>query len=454
MSTYKAYIFKISEINEHSNADRLALINCYGEQVIISKDTNVGDIGIYFPSEGQLSHELCYHNNMYSTSELNKDTTKKGYFGKNRRIKPTRFRGEKSEGLWLPMSYFSFIDYSLEIKSLVHGTELTSLGGVEIVKKYVPRAQGSGKSRGVSKSKVREARVPTFKEHFQTEHYFRNNQNLDQYIGSLVFITEKLHGTSGRCGNLLATEAPKWYHKLPFMKPKQDYKFTVGSRKVVKSIDGESNNGNHWYGHDLWSIVSEKTFKDKLRKGETVYFEIVGYDNENRLIMGSHSNEKLKRFLNKDEYDKLITKYGNTTEFTYGCSPEHCKVFVYRITMTNEEGYSIDLSMQQIQQRCKELNVPSVPVLLHGMIDYNGNYIAIGQGEEGTKAKVFDLNKVVEYATDAESDVFPNHLKEGICVRIENGDAKPIILKNKSFIFKVLEGIIKEPSIEDIESAE
>ncbi len=63
------------------------------------------------------------------------------------------------------------------------------------------------------------------------------------------------------------------------------------------------------------------------------------------------------------------------------------------------------------------------------------------------------MEQIVEYTTNEDSKEFPQHIREGVCIRIENGSVTPILLKNKNFIFKVLEGIVKDTNTVDIEES-
>ena len=252
-------------------------------------------------------------------------------------------------------------------------------------------------------------------------------------------------------------------------------------KKLYKRHKDESTN-KHYYNEDVWTKAS-LPFKDKLRKGECIYAELVGYTPSGQPIMGSHSNEKLKKFMSKSEYKEFINKYGDTTEFTYGCNkkliemvdlqdipkdvelhnideierrvqnneipisiayPQN-KVFIYRITMTNEDGESIDLSWEQVKTRSEQLGVAHVPEM--------HKFIA-SKNKEGkiTTSTGMEIEPFVEILTESDSKNFPQHINEGVCVRIENGSLTPQIYKSKRFIFKCLEGIIKDnPDNIDVE---
>lgn len=284
-----------------------------------------------------------------------------------------------------------------------------------------------------------------------TDQMLRNMHQLTD--GSLITITEKLHGTSFRCGNLKVTRKKNLWYRVMYTifrllagfgwqwkqsKNQWKYEFVVGSRRVLKSIGGIAKSDSHYYESDLWTKKCSEEFAGKLHKGETVYGEIVGYVDGGSPIMGSHSNSKLKPFLPKDEYKELIDTCGEVTDFNYGCPLGENKVFVYRITMTNDEGVCYDLSWQQVKRRCEELGVAYVPELDQFVMDSN-------------KLRVDE--EFISLLTSRQSTAFPNRIKEGICVRIDNGLATPKIFKNKDFKFKVLEGIIKDADVIDIEES-
>lgn len=61
---YKAYITELKNVRKHPNADRLQLGDCFGNTVCVSLDFFEGQIGVYFPTDGQLSEEFCEQHNL------------------------------------------------------------------------------------------------------------------------------------------------------------------------------------------------------------------------------------------------------------------------------------------------------------------------------------------------------------------------------------------------------
>ena len=165
--SYKAIVTALKNVRPHSNADRVQLATCQGNQVVISLDSQEGELGIYFPSDGQLSPEFCKANNLYRDSDLNSDHEKTGMFDTNRRVRAQKFRGEISDGFWVPLSNFDFLQSKI---AWVEGYEFDELNGIPICSKYINPAtakiarENQGKKTRTAKSSI------MFKEHFDTEH--------------------------------------------------------------------------------------------------------------------------------------------------------------------------------------------------------------------------------------------------------------------------------------------
>lgn len=56
---YNAYITRIKNMHKHPNADRLQIGECFGNAVIVSMEYEDNQLGVYFPSDGQLSAEFA-----------------------------------------------------------------------------------------------------------------------------------------------------------------------------------------------------------------------------------------------------------------------------------------------------------------------------------------------------------------------------------------------------------
>ena len=134
---YKAYVTELKNVRKHPNADRLLLGDCFGNTVCVNLDYVEGQLGVYFPTDGQLSAEFADANNLVRKKDENGNNVG-GYMDPDKRnVKAIKLRGEKSDGLFLPLHCLeSFGD----ITQLRVGDTIDVFNGHEICKKYIPRS--------------------------------------------------------------------------------------------------------------------------------------------------------------------------------------------------------------------------------------------------------------------------------------------------------------------------
>lgn len=271
--TNNAIVVRLANVRPHPNADRLKLATVLGTQVVVGLDSKDEDLMIYFDSNLCLSPEYLKANNLYSNAELNQDITKKGYFGSNGRVKAQKFRGEFSNGYVAPIS--SLIDcgaiISYDDLDLQEGDEFTHINGVKICEKYVvPQKQsGSSGSRNHQK-KVKRPKSKMFWKHWDTGHLMRR---LHEIPDGVIYIEEKVHGTSARTANVLCPTYRPWWK---FWAPKEEWKVVSGTRRV----DG--------IGGHISQVRREVEQKvaPHLRKGEQIYYEIFGCAGNSQIQKG------------------------------------------------------------------------------------------------------------------------------------------------------------------------
>jgi len=412
-----ATIVKIDNLRKHENADKLQMTTIFGNQVVVGLDVNVGDIGIYFETNLQLSKEYCEYNNLIRN--VVDGVNIGGMFDENRKVRTQKLRGEKSDGFYMPLSSLNFIE---NLPKLELNFEFTSINGIEICRKYVSPNQ---KISGGNANKPQKAKfeVPMLVRHNDTSHFGKNKHLIKP--NSKLVITEKLHGTSGAIGNVLVKLEPKnklmkWIYKVLGVE-KNEYQYVQRTRNVVLNTTQKRDTAYH---SDSIREYAMSLMKDKLHKNEVVYFEIVGFEGE-KYIMPSGSNDKL----GKD----FMKVYGKNTEFRYGCLPKECKVYVYRIAMSNPDGNQIDYTYSDMAKRCSELGLNVVPLL--------------------KEIYVTDVDATIQEIEDltSGSSTLDNHIREGIVVRFDDNTKDMLFLKNKSFEFKVIEGLISDvqSNIED-----
>lgn len=428
---YCAYITTLKGLRKHSNADRLQCVEVFGQNVIVDLSYKEGQKVIFFPSDGQLSSEYATENNLVRVKDENGNNIGGYMDAEKRNVTAIRLRGEKSEGLVLPIETLS--KYT-DISKLKDGDQITVLGGHEICRKYIPRGKKrlSNNNQAGKKNKVVEESIsyPFFEEHKDTAQLAYNMSAFKP--GDTIYITRKLHGTSARTMKTVkVTKKNTKLRRLLHIKPKTTREVSVvsGSRRVVlkdvtKNDGYYSDNGFRKKYHDL--------LKDKLPEGMEVFYEIVGYVNETTPIMGSVSNNGVK----EKEFTK---KFGKTTTFSYGCEPGENEMYVYRMTMTTADGTVVELPWETVEVWCDKLGVKHVPDLDK----------FIFTTPEDLRERV---NKYLEGMPADE--IGKTHIAEGVVVRIDNRESFTAY-KDKVFEFKVIEGIAKDTSeVPDMEEAE
>lgn len=68
---YNAYVTRIKNLRKHPNADRLQLAECFGNTVCVSLEYVDNQLGVYFPTDGQLSVEFAEANNLLRKKDEN-----------------------------------------------------------------------------------------------------------------------------------------------------------------------------------------------------------------------------------------------------------------------------------------------------------------------------------------------------------------------------------------------
>jgi hypothetical protein len=129
--------------------------------------------------------------------------------------------------------------------------------------------------------------------------------------------------------------------------------------------------------------------------------------------------------------------YGEEMIFHYGLS-EGSDIYVYRMTMTNEDGDVVEYTPDFMRYRCEQMDVKTVPVLWKGVIPENP-----ASADDPTITPGEWIRNVAERYYDGPDPIGKTHVREGVVVRILNRP-KFAAYKHKNFSFKVLEGIIKE----------
>lgn len=429
---YCGYITILKQLREHPNADRLMCVEVFGNNVVVGKDYYEGQKVIYFPIDGKLGKEYAEENNLLRIKDADGNNIGGFLDPEKRNIKAIKLRGERSEGLVMPIETLS--KYT-NIDELKPGDQITVLNGTVICEKYFPRLQSRKSSTNTGKSvkrnkKEKTIEYPLFKEHIDTAQLAYNMHAFKP--GDTIYLTMKLHGTSARTQNSQKETKKKPNAFLKFFGKKteiiKEWDLVTGTRRVVLDNFG---NDDGYYGTNAFRKQYHDFFKDKLPKGFEVFYEIVGYiDGTSTPIMSKCSNSLVK--------DKEFSKrYGKETIFHYGCQEGQSDFYVYRITHTNEDGFVTEIPWEIVKILCEKWGCKTVPEL--------DKFLFTTQE---------DLMQRVEKWLDIDDPIGKTHVNEGVVVRIDNRE-KFTAYKHKGWYFKLLEGIIKDTAdAPDMEEAQ
>lgn len=454
-ANYCATVVKIYNLVDLAGMDRTKGFPCQGLQAIVPISYSVGELGVFFTVECQLSPDYCSNNNLYRKGEgTNKDAEKVGFFDKSGRVKAIKFRGHKSNALFMPLNSLEYL--GIDINEFKEGDTFTHINGAEVCRKYVIRETESktNKVRGLTKKFTRiDARL--FPEHFDTDMYYKNIHHYSD--NDFIYVTAKLHGTSARfthqkvrkmgklekfvnnldmrvlnflskkTKNKLIKKTKQFLHDRYFhlvskrisncFSAKYEYDILAGSRRVIKDTKS-SLNMDHFYSEDIWNQWLMK-IGHLIPKNWTIYGEIVG-----RI------------------YEKEIQ-----ADYSYCCPSGVNNFYVYRIAIVNEDGIVVDLTWNQVKEWCKNNGLNYVPELWSGLHkDFNPElFMDIRYADEGYDSLPLDQ---IYQTIDKKTKILI--VDEGVCIRKDG--ITPYVTKAKSEIFYMHESVSLDKGEVDIES--
>lgn len=412
--SYNVYVTKLKNVRPHPNADRLQLADCFGNTVCISLDHSEGELGAYLPTDGQISEEFGKANDLFRRKDENGNNVGGFIDPVKRNVQCIRLRGQKSDGLFLPLTCLeSFGD----ISALKEGDIVTVFNGHEIARKYIPKTNHRNHVSGAhNKTKKKKVNVEVvFPQHIDSPQL---KYNLNSFKpGDLITITEKLEGTSHRSA-LLPVKKTNFFRRLFGISEKVVYKDYCGSRRVIIN---QNNSETGYYGDNNFRLDIHKRLLPHLTPNLEVFGEIVGWPGEGKPpLMGEVDTKCLG--------DKNFTKkYGEKMVFHYGCKNGEYDFYIYRICELDEDGeVKIEYSTDQIISWCELHGFKYVPVLYRGFLK-----------------EAEDILKLGETYCDGESTL-AHHWREGCVIRRDNNARKFDVYKNKNFNYKVMKGIFVE----------
>lgn len=419
---YSAQIVRVTKFNQLENCDNVLGVPMFGYQAIVSKKTKEGELMVLFTAETKLSKDYCYHNNLYRKSEMNRDKEVSGYLEEKGRVKALKFRGHNSSALLMPLSSLSYLN--INIDKLKEGDIFDSINGVMICEKYIIKQNKEKKLQNNLRGKNKifnRVEAKLFPEHIDTVNYYRNEHKIGD--DEIIIATTKLHGTSGRVGNILVKRKLGLFErilkKLGFKIQDTEYDYIAGSRRTIK--DPKSNREfNNYYTNDIWN-ENLKKLGNVIPKNYILYGEIVGYDGVSEI----------------------------QKNYTYDLTSGNFEFYVYRILVNNPDGFNVDLSWAQVKEFCKDNGLKYCSEIFVGKhSEFKKIY------PEFIDKKHYDLwlenkNLMTEEPIKCSND---SPCDEGICVRVER--MTPYITKIKYPLFMKHETGLLDEGIIDLETSQ
>lgn len=408
---YCATVVQVKTLVPLEGCDNLVGMPLFGLQAIVGKETKIGDMGILFPAEAQLSPEFTRLNSLYRHKEQNANPEAVGYLEDNRRVRAIKLRGHRSDALFMPLTSIGYcLSSTADFMRLKEGDTFDSLEGNLICQKYHIRT----KLPCDQQKKQVEKRVDEklFPEHFDSMQWLRVDRTY--HDEEILIVTQKVHGTSIRIGNVPVnrklTLLERIARKLGVKIQATEFAMVYGSRKVIK--DANNPNQQHFYDEDLWTAEGQK-LDGLIPENYIVYGELIGW---------TASGSPIQK------------------HYTYDCLPGTRRLYVYRVSFVNAQGTVADLSWDALVEFCATLGLAPVPELWRGR---KRNFKP--ERWVDTNFRQDGFAHAVGLSLDSPCD-------EGVCIRIEG--QIPEILKLKSPVFLHHETKMLDEEAVDIEETQ
>ena len=433
---YNATVVTLDKFVDLEGCDNVKGAIIFGYQVIVSKDTAIGDVGMFFPVECALSEEFLSNNNLFREATKNKDETKKGFFEVNGRVKCMKFRGYKSEGFFIPMKSIVYTGAELYNGDVFNELVVNKTTYKICTKYYVPQKQQPQSSGGKNKKKNKLKKISRmvedqFRFHIDTLQIRKNAHMLKP--DDIISISSKWHGTSWVVGNILTKKklsvVEKILVKLGVKIKDTEYDYVFSSRSVIKNENFDIGKKDGFYSVDIWGDISKNIQALGIPKGFTLYGEAVGY------------LPKTSSFIQKD-YD-------------YGCPPETYKMIVYKITYTNEDGKVFLVPYPQMVEFCKSKGLETPPLYYYGKVKDLFPEIVYEDKWHGEWVEKLFMKS--EWGMNDVDCLYSKNKvpSEGVVIRREDSmDFDTTTLKAKNFRFLEKETKDLDKGVADIESTE
>ena len=250
----------------------------------------------------------------------------------------------------------------------------------------------------------------------------------------LISITEKIHGTSGISAYVLCKQPLNWKQKIAKWLTGEEfntYDYLYSSRTVIKNKYYNKSVSGGFYGVDVWKYADD-VIRPHLRKGMTLYYEIVGF-----LPNGGYIQKNY-------DYGCVAPKEGEKYEHE-----KHFKVRIYRITITNVVGQVHEFSAREVQQYCEAIGLTPVTEYYYGYA--RDLYPEIPEGNNWSDTFISMLSNDKDFFMEENSPTCDNNVPhEGVVIKLENMKSEAFKLKCFKFLDKEGKDLDKgEINIED-----
>ena len=445
---YLAKVVNIKSFTKHPDPEvtKLKVAHVDGYNIIVGIDEQPG-LFIYFPMMSEINPHILEYCNLYEKPELNKDNSKKGFFGSKGKVKGIKLRGLVSEGFLLPAtSLINFcVDSFQKELELTPNTEFDSIEDngktMWVNRKYTTSQDIKSVNRKENKlnSKVKRfdrLREDQFRYHYETAIIKKIPNALNP--NDIVHISSKWHGTSGITAKVLCHKKLSWKEKIA--KWLTGYSFDVydivySSRKVIKNRYYNPKVNSGFYNSNPWYYATEE-LKPFLVNGMTIYYEIVGYLPDGKFIQKG--------------YDYGCTP--STSQYKLG---EQFKIYVYRITMTNVDGVVSEFTPLQVISWCNNTGLLGINTLYYGYVrDLYGYPTKEEEESEDFNYSNWIIDKMANdsrfYMEQNSPDCNNKVPHEGIVIKKEGSWSSAFKLKCWVFLNKESKDLDKgETNIED-----
>jgi len=321
VSTLKAEVVTIDRVKKHPNADRLDCVIVKGWNVVAGRDDpstpryKQGDKCLYIPIDSVLPEPL-------ETLLFPPDGKIK--LSKSR-IKTIKLRGAVSQGMITDLEGLEALYPGISLAKV--GDDLTEELGII---KYEPPVEDV--PQHMQAKNAQHLKNPNFRKYTDIENFKNHNRLFED--GEMVYITEKLHGTSARYA-MLETMTNRWWKKvLKFFGLLPKYEFCYGSRNVQLQGPGKKK---FYYDENVYAKIAKQLRLDEvLQPGEALFGEIVGS--------------------------------GIQKGYTYGCAEGEHRFYAYDVNIDGRW-----LPAQEFMEWCDSRGIERVPFI--SICEYNEQFV-------------------------------------------------------------------------------